>query len=195
MKKEYFMNIAEIVNSSEIYGPGNRFVIWVQGCSLRCKGCWNSEMHSKEPNKKMSVESIFKRIQETENIEGITILGGEPLQQAEPILSLARKAKGWGLTIMLYTGYEMKEIRNKAAKELLDLSDIIIMGRYIHEKRSINLKWRGSTNQQIIFNNIKYEKKFENEIEENQAEIHISDDGEITVIGYPDEELRRAVLN
>ena len=101
-----FINIAEILETSKIYGPGDRFVIWVQGCAIRCKGCWNQKMHSFEQKNLWHYNDLFERILSVSGIEGITFLGGEPLHQSKPLLKLVRKIKKHGLTIMLYTGFQ-----------------------------------------------------------------------------------------
>lgn len=189
------LNIAEIIERSYILGPGTRYVIWVQGCKIRCKGCWNPEMHSNKPKKLMKVEQLAEKILSIHDIEGITILGGEPLNQSGQLLKLVRKMKENGLTTMLYTGYEEKEITNPDSKKLIEISDLTIMGRYREDCRSTNLKWRGSTNQRIIFNNKDYKRQFQKEQDENQIEIHITEQGEITLLGYPSEDIRKEVLN
>lgn len=189
------LNIAEIVEESHILGPGKRFVIWVQGCKIRCKGCWNQEMWSMEPNKIITINDLTNKILSVKGIEGITILGGEPLHQAPQLLKLVQNIRKNNLTTMLYTGYNRHEIIEPAAVKLINISDIVVIGPYMEEYRSIYLKWRGSSNQEIIFNNREYELKFRKELEENQIEIHITDKGEITLLGYPPDEMRKEVLN
>lgn len=188
------LNIAATVERSDIYGPGTRFVIWVQGCNIRCKGCWNTEMQSMEINQLFKVENIFKKIIKTSGIEGVTILGGEPLHQSKALLKLVKKLKNKGLTVMLYTGFEEDQIKDYESKILIELSDIAIIGRYLDESRSTDLKWRGSTNQKVIFNNEEYETRFGEEKNENQVEVHIDEKGEILLIGYPPKELRKEVI-
>jgi len=74
-------NIAHIEPSSFIYGPGERFVIWVQGCTLGCQGCWNRTMLSKRPKQLIAREALLQKILDLDSIQGVTLLGGEPLQQ------------------------------------------------------------------------------------------------------------------
>jgi len=188
------LNIADIERCSRIYGPGLRFVIWVQGCGLGCKGCWNTEMWSFEEKSLYTIDEIFEMIQK-EHVEGVTILGGEPLYQSKVLLKLVKKLKERGYNIMLYTGFEQEEIIDPYSKELFSLSDIVICGRYQEDKRSIYLRWRGSSNQQIIINN----KKFENRIDMfneqvNEVEIHFDDCGNIKILGYPDTIIKNEVL-
>jgi anaerobic ribonucleoside-triphosphate reductase activating protein len=179
------MNIAHIEEHSFIYGPGCRFVIWVQGCSIHCKGCWNKEMWSFKTKNEISVSELMKRISnEASTIEGITILGGEPLDQFDEILELLKHCKNIQLSTMLFTGYEMTEIAKKQMTSILDNLDILITGRYDKTKRTLNHQWIGSTNQEIHFLTDRYaEYKIENN---NYTEITINADGSTTILGFPD---------
>ena len=77
-----------------VEGPGKRFCLWVQGCSIRCEGCGVPWTWAKENGEKISVEKLLKEIvksQEENSIEGVTFLGGEPFDQPEGLGELA----GW----------------------------------------------------------------------------------------------------
>jgi len=175
------MNIAHIEERSFIYGPGCRFVIWVQGCSIRCKGCWNREMWGSEPNIVLSVDKIFEMIvAEKGAIEGITVLGGEPLDQTAECVELLRRCGAAGLTTMLFTGYEIGEIRDR---RLFDLCDILITGRYNESQRTLDREWIGSTNQEIHFLGEAY-RGYELK-NANYMEIGIDEDGSVTLLGFP----------
>ncbi len=189
-------NVATFVKRSSIYGPGARFVIWFQGCALRCMGCWNKAFWSFHLTSFYTVDELFELICQEDGIDGVTLLGGEPLHQAHNLLKLLKKLRRIGLSTMLYTGFESEEINSDPVKQqVVEQSDIVICGRYLNEFRSTYLKWRGSSNQRIIINNEKYKPLFESLSEENQVEIHIGDDGEVVLIGYPDEVLRKEVLS
>lgn len=188
------INIATYVPRSMISGPGERFVIWVQGCSLGCEGCWNPEMQPFKIKTLISTAELYKLIITELELEGITLLGGEPLHQSKELLSLVKKIKNRGLTVMLYTGYEIDEINDSDAIELVRNSDIVIPSRFVSEKRNTYLKWRGSSNQKILFNNNKYNKIYSKLDEENQVEIHIDENGNIRILGYPNNELIEGVL-
>lgn len=175
-------NIAHIEEGSYIYGPGCRYVVWVQGCSLHCKGCWNQKMWNFEPNQIIEREKLLKNIL-AEKYDGVTFLGGEPLQQPENLLWILRVLKGKGIHSMLYTGYELDEIKaNPLFLEICKQADILIPGRYHDEERNIYLKWRGSENQKIIY------QTGEEQIisESNDVEIVLDSDGSICYLGYPD---------
>ena len=103
---------------------------WVQGCTLGCKGCWNEETWEHGIGETVTLEELKSSIQEAGNIEGITILGGEPLQQKIPVLNLIKYVKTIGLTVMLYTGYQKKEF-DDIMWECYNSSDLVISGRYV----------------------------------------------------------------
>lgn len=125
------MNVAHIEKQSFIYGPGCRYVIWVQGCSIRCDGCCNKEMWSFDNRIVLSIEEILQDINSKINyIDGITLLGGEPLDQFDEVSKLILECKKICLSIMLFTGYELKEIKSKKMDSILKHIDILITGRY-----------------------------------------------------------------
>ena len=178
------MRIAHINNNSSIYGFGNSFVIWTQGCKLRCKGCWNDSMHSFEGGEEISIENIVAQIKESE-INNVTILGGEPLDQLEETIKLMDNIKKLDIGIILYTGYEKEEIENSNKNRVLNYADILISGRYIEEKRNINNHLYGSENQIMDFITDRYKK--ENIINGTYVEIDIDENGKINMYGYPDD--------
>lgn len=186
------MNIAHIETQSFIYGPGCRFVIWVQGCSIHCKGCWNKEMWSFKPKITASVTDLMQMILSHQTvIEGVTILGGEPFDQYQEILELAEKIQSIDLSVMLFTGYEMPEIELNRQKKILHFTDILVSGRYEQDKRSLNHQWIGSTNQTISF----LTKRYENYCLDNQnyVEISIDEQGSLSYLGFPSLELMEKI--
>jgi anaerobic ribonucleoside-triphosphate reductase activating protein len=189
------LNINSIEPISEIYGPNKRFVIWTQGCNLNCKGCWNKDTWSFKENILYSPTDLLNLILKYKNdIEGITILGGEPLLQKGDLLEFVNLIKEkTDLTIMLYTGFEKSEFTT-LDKEIISEIDILIAGRYIDEKRNTFLTWRGSENQKIEFITNKYNK---NDIPQasNMVEININPDGSMKLMGYPNEKLINFLLD
>lgn len=175
--------MGHILPSGRIYGPGVRFVLWLQGCTLGCKGCWNQQFWPTVGGAEYNIEELVTQIREA-NVEGITLLGGEPMQQAEPILELIQRVKEHDLTVFLYTGYTKKEF-DTTMNKCAELSDILIAGRYIESKRNTYLRWRGSSNQIIEFPTGHYNGEDLTEVRE--VEVHISG-GNAEVYGYPTEE-------
>ena len=185
------LNIAHIESGSYIYGPGKRFVAWFQGCSLRCPGCWNREMWSTQPKILIEREDLVDQIICDETIDGVTFLGGEPLQQSDNLFWLFQQLKERGVHIMLYTGYEEDEIaENPIFSSICLLADILIPGRYHDDERDINLQWRGSRNQKVLIRDgISH---YSDGI--NQLEIVIDENGSVRYLGYPDDSIEDMLL-
>jgi len=179
------MNIAHLEEYSFIYGPGCRYVIWVQGCSIHCKGCWNKEMWSFETKKEFSVNELINRIlKEKEFIDGVTILGGEPFDQYNELLKLSKHIHENELSLILYTGYEKEELKSKNYLEIVNYIDILISGRYNEKYRNMQLGLIGSSNQTIEFYSDRY---CQNDLSEtNEVEITIANSGKIELYGYPE---------
>ena len=136
-------------------GPGIRMVIFAQGCRHRCEGCHNPETHSFDGGRLVTVDSILEQARANPLLDGLTLSGGDPFEQAESFAVLAREARKLGLNIMTYTGYTYEYIAENAPKhrgwkELLDETDILVDGRFELERRNLLLKFRGSENQRII---------------------------------------------
>jgi len=178
------MNIAHIEEQSIIYGPNSRFVIWVQGCSIHCNGCWNKEMWSFKTKNIITTTSLFKQIEkEKKSIEGITILGGEPFDQYEELLSLLKQIRKIELSIIVYTGYSIEEITNKQETEVLNYIDIIITNQFDENQKTEKGGLIGSSNQEIVFLTNRYSK---NDLsKQNEIEISINENGQINMYGYP----------
>src|SRR5438477_1433399 len=101
------LRVAQVVPCTEAEGPGRRFALWFQGCPLRCPGCCNPEMLPFEGGTSMTMEEVTTLLKEAasaNNLEGITLLGGEPLAHAEAGTALAREAHALGLDVMVFTG-------------------------------------------------------------------------------------------
>ena len=181
------LRIASRVESSAIYGPGDRAVIWLQGCTLGCRGCWNREYWPEEGGSEVTIDELLAWIVSIEGIEGISLLGGEPLEQAGPLSLFLQRVRESGLSVVLWTGFEPEEL-DERQHECLMLSDIAIVGRYMHEERDLGLRWRGSANQRILAISDLYSPEHWEE-ETHEVEIHIGADGRMTMLGYPEKEL------
>lgn len=187
------LNISNVDSSSYIYGPRQRYVVWLQGCTLACPGCWNVDMWPHKEKQLIHREKLLNDILSTSGIEGVTLLGGEPLQQIDNVQWLIESLKASNFGVMLYTGYERSEIEaNEAYSRSLNYVDILVSGRYVQEKRNTGLLWRGSSNQEVTFLSDRY-ANYEVQ-EQNQVEIEIDEFGRETILGFPDEKLINAIL-
>jgi len=178
------MNIAHIEENCFVYGPGCRFVIWTQGCSIHCDGCWNKEMWSFDTINEISMHKLTEQIEnEIESIEGVTILGGEPFDQFDELKKLVKQIRKLDLSIIVYTGYSLNELLKKNYTKIYEFIDILISEKYDNSKRSDNGGLIGSSNQKITFLSNKYSKE---ELPlNNQIEISINSNGQINYYGFP----------
>lgn len=188
------INVAQIVTQSAIYGPGIRSVVWMQGCSLRCPGCWNKEMWSHAPHRLYSLDELWAEITPLEGgADGITLLGGEPLDQAPATRAIAQRAQADGLSLVLFTGYELPEIEQMGSADILEYVDILITGRYLAHLRTLEHQWIGSTNQEIHFLSERYDERVIHHT--NYMEVEISEEGALSLMGFPNDQWREFILN
>jgi anaerobic ribonucleoside-triphosphate reductase activating protein len=138
------MNVAKIVHDSRIYGPGARTVIWFQGCSIKCEGCINPDLIPFTKRKEFCINELIKEVQET----GVTLLGGEPLDQLE-ILEFMIELKKNNIQIVLFTGYEWKDLTEYQQKVISETCQFAVLGPFEKNKVNPSLYLRGSANQQI----------------------------------------------
>lgn len=134
-------------------GLGCRVTLWVAGCSHHCKGCQNRQTWDFESGRlftKTDKDNLFK-VLEKPYIKGITLSGGDPMDNFKDILDLSKEIKEKYPTkdIWLYTGYTLDELKNSFRKDILPLVDVIVDGRFELDKRDVSLKFRGSSNQII----------------------------------------------
>lgn len=188
------MNIAHIHPSSEIYGPGRRFVIWTQGCSIHCPGCWNTALWDFRPRQEITPAVLVKMaLSEPSQPRGVTILGGEPFDQYADLLDLARLLQETHLSLMLYSGYRWAQLEAAGKTEVLNFTDIFVEGPYLHAQRDMHLRWRGSSNQVVHFLSDRYRDHLKEEAREIELLFH--PDGSITTYGYPDPEFLHSITS
>jgi anaerobic ribonucleoside-triphosphate reductase activating protein len=139
---------------SLVDGPGLRFVIFTQGCTHECPHCHNPETWDMDAGKEYSVKQVIRLLkQQKKTKQGITFSGGEPFLQSAELAEVAVAAHLISWDIVTYTGFTYEELienNNDGVKALLSATDILIDGKYIHDLRSIELPFRGSSNQRII---------------------------------------------
>ncbi len=149
------IRISGIVNESIVDGPGIRFVVFAQGCIHNCPECHNPHTHSFKGGYTISIDEIIKLVEKNPLLDGVTLSGGDPFEQADVFGKLAQTVKKMGLSVMTYTGYQFEEIlqqvhHKKGWDTLLKYSDIIVDGKYDKNKSKLDLKFIGSTNQRIV---------------------------------------------
>lgn len=172
-------------------GPGRRFALWVQGCSIRCEQCCNPEMFAFSPRHILTVSHILEQIlqaKEEHQIEGITCLGGEPFSQALPLGNLAEQVQQHGLSVMVFTGYRLEEIqarRDPFCERFLSNIDVLVDGPYLVSQHTNKRRWIGSSNQRVHFLTERYEASDPSWEQPNSIDLHF-DGKELHITGFPE---------
>lgn len=133
----------------------------MQGCPHRCPGCHNPELWNYNGGVEKSIDEVLKEIYaaiSANNIQrNFSVLGGEPLcpENIEDVIQIIKNVKASfpNIKVFIWTGYNLDELKNK---EIFEYADVLITGRYIQALRDITLKWRGSSNQKILYKGIDY---------------------------------------
>ena len=152
MSKE-MLRLAGIERESIVDGPGIRTVIFCQGCLRHCEGCHNPETWPLNAGELVSVEDVAVIIHSNPLCRGVTFSGGEPFLQADELFKLAKKLKEDGYEIASYTGFTFEELLangTQGQRDLLSVLDVLIDGPFILSERTLDLSFRGSSNQRIL---------------------------------------------
>lgn len=174
------LQINYILPRSRANGPGVRFTVWVQGCSIHCFGCNNKAMWDPQAGRDISVDDLIQQIKITEDINGITITGGEPLDQFESIFDLCSKLFN-KIPIFLTTGYTFKDLRFKKYLKITSVLDIICVGPFKLAEKG-KFVWKGSGNQEVLALTEKGWHQIGMPVV--YSEVHIKNNGEILKTGF-----------
>lgn len=133
-------------------GYGKRLGVWFQGCSKQCENCISPEFQKLEDGTSCTAEEIIHVLDGRQNIDGLTISGGEPFDQPEALLELVMAYKEkFNDDILIFTGYTLDELHEKNSsviEEILHHIAVLIDGRYVEDKNN-GTGLRGSVNQKI----------------------------------------------
>ena len=197
---------------SSVNGPGKRAVVWFQGCTLKCRGCWNGATHSFEPPDNETPLSLATWILAQSGIEGVTFSGGEPMQQAGELLAAVAEIRRHNtqLTFGMFTGYNLAELEEgrfafrlgeqgpgtvKIAPWVTEPSeavrcwrgisahlDFAVAGRFQESKLTTATSMRSSSNQQLHLFSNRYA---ESDFPRQSVEVRIRPGGLTTITGFP----------
>lgn len=172
---------------SRANGPGVRFVIWLQGCTLGCAGCFNPLTHAASGPETPIADLVAQLA--AGGAEGLSLSGGEPMQQPAAALALVRAARALGRSTLMFSGYTIDEMR--AIPEGVDVLanlDVLVDGRYVAGQR-LATGLRGSANQRIQLLTDRYSLA---DVEATPvAEIVIGPTGELVFTGVNPLKLKR----
>ncbi len=146
------LNVASIKPRSRANGPGVRSVVWVQGCTIGCPGCFNPHTHVHVRKHLFDPVVLAGRLCQIPDTDGISISGGEPFEQAKACAVLAESVRRCGRSVVVFTGFSFRHLRESTGSEIrrfLAAIDLIIAGPYVASLSSGASSWRGSTNQTV----------------------------------------------
>ena len=144
---------ADLQEDSIVDGQGIRTVIWTQGCSHNCPFCHNPITHDFKGGQLVELGEVIDELERLEGQDGVTFSGGDPMFQPKQCTVLAKKVHELGMNVWAYTGFTFEELLSNGNKDVLDFLsniDVLIDGRFEIEKKSMDLEFRGSSNQRII---------------------------------------------
>lgn len=139
------MRVNKILETSLVDGPGVRSVLFLQGCSFKCKNCHNVKAQNFEGGTFLELKEVVKLILKKCRNKKITISGGEPLEQYDEVVELCKMLKKLDFNIFLYTGF----IFEKVDKKIFKYIDYIKTGSYVEKLKDDELAYRGSSNQHL----------------------------------------------
>lgn len=162
------MYVDRILYPITALGPGTRLALWVSGCNRQCEKCANPELWERHVYQKIASQKLIHAINSViaNDIDGITITGGEPFDQATELCEVIDSLPG-KIDVLIFTGYKYEELLEREdARELLSRVDVLIDGEYVDELNDNKSALRGSINQHILYLN----KEIQPEYEEYLAE-------------------------
>jgi anaerobic ribonucleoside-triphosphate reductase activating protein len=167
--------------------------VWVQGCSIRCPGCFNPHLWAATGTPTTDTADFSADLVEgalARGVQGITLLGGEPFEQAAPVAEVSHTAHDAGLSVMTFTGYTLDELRAWSANRpdiamLLAETDLLADGPYLADRPERLRPWVGSTNQGLHALTPLYKGLLE-ELPPDRLEVRVRDDGIVAVNGWAD---------
>ncbi|WP_058763489.1 anaerobic ribonucleoside-triphosphate reductase activating protein [Exiguobacterium chiriqhucha] len=149
------MRVLSVLDESVVDGPGIRTVIFTAGCPHRCLGCHNPESWNPRGGEDVLVEDLLTRIEQS-GWDGVTVSGGEPFLQPEALARLVDGCKALQKNVWVYTGYTFEQLQgmdDEYVTSVLDRADVLVDGRFEQPLMDRSLRFRGSSNQRIIFLN------------------------------------------
>ncbi len=189
------LNLARVVSSTAVEGPGLRFAVWTQGCAIRCPGCCNPQLFHDRPNRLVAPDDLLAELDRARArhpaLEGVSLLGGEPFEQDAALARFARGVRARGLTVMSYTGHWREELEARGSP-LLAATDLLVDGPYDERLRTTAVRFVGSTNQRLHFLSDAYRPDDPRFGEPNAAELRLTTTGQLVLVGFPFDRVRAA---
>ncbi|MFI7075746.1 4Fe-4S single cluster domain-containing protein [Micromonospora sp. NPDC049903] len=182
--------LARFLATTRAEGPGLRTAVWVQGCAVRCVGCFNPHLWSFRGGDEVAPADLVRRVLDAPT-EGLTLLGGEPFDQAAPLAEVAAGVRAAGRSVMTFSGYTYARLRAAVdagrddVAALLAATDLLVAGPFEADRIDRERPWVGSTNQEFVL----LDDRFPDLLDEvscspDRVEITVDTTGRIAVNGW-----------
>ena len=187
MTSDPTVSVARVVERTTAEGPGTRFAVWVQGCTIRCDGCFNPHLWTTLGGSATASGTLAAQAIDA-GVDGVTLLGGEPFEQAAPLAAFARAVRDAGLSVMTFTGHTLEHLQAAAddgVRALLAATDLLVDGPYEAGAPDPTRPWVGSTNQRFHFLSERY-RHLESTLDllPDRLELRVAEDGSLSVNGW-----------
>ena len=182
-----YINVAAVSSSTRALGPGERSVLWVQGCPFQCASCLAPDWIPFQESRQASIPELVEELLASPTVEGLTFSGGEPMMQAKALAVLAKLVRERReVNIITFSGFRYEKLLRLPEKsgvpELLSQIDVLVDGEYINSLNN-GIGLRGSTNQRILHLTSRL-ANFDLENSPRRIEVQFSD-REMFLIGIP----------
>jgi anaerobic ribonucleoside-triphosphate reductase activating protein len=190
------LRIHRVLDRTEAEGPGVRAAVWVQGCTIRCPGCFNPHTWARRGGTMVDAVELGERLAALPDIEGVTLLGGEPFEQAPALAVVASIVREAGRSVMTFSGTYLEQLHERATAgepgvaALLDATDLLADGPYLQDQLDLSRPWIGSSNQHLRALTPRYaslvdelEARRVPPAERNRVEVRLAPDGSVFVNG------------
>ena len=180
------LRIAHVLPRTAVEGPGLRAAVWVQGCSIRCVGCFNPHTWAARGGREVDTKELAGRLLRDTGTEGVTFLGGEPFDQAAAVSEVARRFRAAGRSVMTFTGHTYETLRDAGRADwqsLLDATDLLVDGPYDRKRPDHHRPWVGSVNQRFLHLTERCWGRVPEEAAATSMEVRIRPDGTVFVNG------------
>jgi anaerobic ribonucleoside-triphosphate reductase activating protein len=184
--------VARFLASTDAEGPGERTAVWVQGCTIRCPGCFNPHLWTSRGGQLTPSAALAARVLAA-NTTGVTFLGGEPFDQAAALAKVAATVAAAGRSVMTFTGYTTAQLDHAVrigrsdVAALLAATDLLVAGPFLADHLDLARPWAGSTNQEFVLRTDRFPDLLDAlATTPDRVEVTVSADGEVAVNGWAD---------
>jgi anaerobic ribonucleoside-triphosphate reductase activating protein len=184
--------VARFLDSTRAEGPGDRTAVWVQGCTIHCAGCFNPHLWTFRGGRPTPAEELAARVLAADTT-GLTLLGGEPFDQAAPLAKVAAAVQAAGRSVMTFTGYTTAQLDHAVATGRADVAallagtDLLVAGPYLADRIDPARPWVGSTNQEFVLLTDRFPDLLDGlATTPDRVEVTVDADGRVAVNGWAD---------